>query len=183
MRHTAWAVSVLLLGACSSFTPQGRRAAAAVDRARAELADASGRKIGDATLQQTPRGVLLTLDLSGAPAGTRAIHLHNVGECEAPFETAGEHVNPGGRAHGMRNAAGAHAGDLPNLFVPESGVLRQEILVSGVTLTARNSALLDEDGSAIVMHASADDYVTDPSGGSGERVACGVIKRESGSRR
>jgi Cu-Zn family superoxide dismutase len=146
----------------------------AADKAQAILKDADGKEVGHATLIGTKGGVLITLDLTAVPAGERAIHIHAVGKCEPPkFESAGPHFNPEEHGHGVMNPKGPHAGDMPNLHVPESGKLQIEVLNSAVSLT--ESSLLDGDGAAIVIHAKPDDYKTDPAGDAGDRIACGVI--------
>lgn len=147
---------------------------ALADKAQATLKDAEGNEVGHATLIATQGGVLISLDLTAVPAGERAIHIHAVGKCEPPkFESAGPHFNPKEHEHGVMNPKGPHAGDMPNLHVPESGKLQIEILNSAVSLT--ESSLLDGDGAAIVIHAKPDDYKTDPAGDAGDRIACGVI--------
>jgi len=149
--------------------------ACAADRASAVLKDAQGTEVGQATLTTTPSGLLISLDLTAIPAGEHAFHIHAVGKCEPPkFESAGPHFNPDATKHGLMNPEGPHAGDMPNLHVPEGGKLQIEVLNPTVTLSAE-SALLDEDGSAVVIHAGADDYKTDPAGNAGDRIACGVI--------
>ena len=100
--------------------------------------------------------------------------MHETGLCTPNFEAAGAHFNPGNRQHGFRNGQGPHAGDMPNIHVSPSGALTVELLLAGVTLSGER-ALLDGDGAALVVHANADDYATEPSGNSGERIACGVI--------
>ena len=177
MRNSMLCLAVLMLAGCSMFRSRAPQQSTGVDNARVQLTDASGRRIGEASLQQSPHGVLVTLDLAGAPPGSHGLHFHAVGECQPPFETAGPHFNPAGRQHGLRNANGRHAGDLPNVYVPESGTLRTDLLAAGVSLRPGQASLLDADGSALVLHAFADDYVTDPSGGSGTRIACGVVRR------
>ena len=154
----------------------GSKEPAPVARARAELRNAAGASLGQVTLDNTTRGVLLTATLSGLPPGTHGFHFHTVGQCSPTFEAAGGHFNPTDRQHGLRNPAGPHAGDLPNLSIPESGTVRIEMLASEVSLGGRNN-LLDADGSALVVHTFADDHTTDPSGNSGTRIACGVIER------
>lgn len=144
--------------------------------ARVQLRGATGASMGEATLQETPSGVLLSADLSGLPPGTHGIHLHAVGKCEPDFAAAGPHFNPGNKAHGVRNPAGKHAGDLMNIHVPETGALRVDLLMPDVTLSRGPSALMDADGASLVIHALADDYSTDPAGGSGPRIACGVVR-------
>ena len=149
---------------------------ASAELANAQLKDGSGKAIGDADLMQTPGGVLIKLRLKGAPAGERAFHIHAVGKCEAPFESAGPHFNPGGHKHGMLSGPG-HAGDLPNLHVPQSGELSVEILAAAVTLEkGKPNSLFDNDGSSLIIHAKADDYKSDPAGDAGGRIACGVIQ-------
>ena len=147
----------------------------AADKAFAALKDASGKEVGQVTLTATPSGVLLSLDLSAIPAGEHAFHVHTVGKCEPPdFKSAGPHFNPDETKHGLMNPDGPHAGDMPNLHVPSDGKLQIEVLNPTVTLSAE-SALLDADGSAVIVHTSADDYKTDPAGNAGDRIACGVV--------
>ena len=176
MRVLALPLALLSLGACSMFGGKSKSSPAPATSARAMLRNATGGSVGAATLTQTTAGVLITADLSGLPAGTHALHLHAIGKCEPDFAAAGGHFNPAGKQHGFRNPNGQHAGDLPNISVPESGSLRVELLATDVTLAGRN-ALLDDDGTAIVIHALADDYATDPAGGAGARIACGVVER------
>jgi Cu-Zn family superoxide dismutase len=147
----------------------------AVDKASAVLKDANGKEVGKAELTDTPSGVLIHLDLTGIPPGDHAFHVHAVGKCDGPdFKSAGPHFNPDETKHGLMNDQGPHAGDMPNLHVPESGKLVVEVLNESVSLDAER-ALLDGDGSALVIHAKADDYQTDPAGNAGDRIACGVV--------
>jgi superoxide dismutase, Cu-Zn family len=143
----------------------------------AELKAADGASVGTATLTQTAQGVLIKLSVQKLSPGDHALHLHAVGECTPPFTSAGGHFNPAGKKHGMMAADGQHAGDMPNLNVPASGAAQIEVLNTAVTLAkgAANS-LLDADGSALVIHAQADDYKSDPTGEAGGRIVCGVIK-------
>ncbi len=144
-------------------------------KATAVLKDANGKDVGQATLTPTPSGVLIALNLTGLPEGVHAVHIHAVGKCEPPdFKSAGPHFNPDETHHGVLNPEGPHAGDMPNLHVPSDGKLTIEILNPSFSLT-EEGALLDEDGSAVVIHAVADDYATDPAGNAGDRIACGVV--------
>jgi Cu-Zn family superoxide dismutase len=142
----------------------------------ATFIDAERRTIGEAHLKQTPHGVLLTIDLTNAPPGVRAVHLHTVGQCDAPtFDSAKAHFAPGGSTHGFLNPQGPHAGDLPNLDIPSTKKLRVEQMLPNVTLDPGPQSLLDADGSALVIHAGKDDYLSDPAGESGDRIACARI--------
>lgn len=110
--------------------------------------------------------------------GKHGIHFHNVGKCDTPdFKTAGDHFNPTSKQHGFNNPKGYHSGDLPNINVNEDGKVDADITSAHVTLLrGKPNSLLKEGGTAIVIHEKEDDYMTDPSGNSGNRIACGVIK-------
>jgi Cu-Zn family superoxide dismutase len=146
--------------------------------ARASIKDAKGATIGDATLRETAHGVLLQVELRNAPPGEHGFHIHENGTCTAPtFESAGNHWSPEGKAHGFLEERGPHAGDLPNIHVPQDGRLTFELLVEGVTLSPGARSLFDANGSALVLHASPDDYASQPSGAAGDRLACGVVMK------
>jgi superoxide dismutase, Cu-Zn family len=154
---------------------------AAVHAAKATLEDARGQTVGQVTLRETPAGVLIRAELTGIPAGTHGFHFHETGTCDAPsFESAGGHFNPDGKTHGFLAEGGPHAGDMPNVHVPEQGRLSLEILNSRMTLAPGSTSLLGGDGTAVVIHSDADDYQTDPAGEAGDRIACGVIERQGG---
>jgi Cu-Zn family superoxide dismutase len=146
------------------------------DTARATLKDPNGQTLGEVTLQQTPGGVLVRGTVNGVPAGEHAIHIHETGKCEGPdFKTAGGHFNPGKKQHGLMSPKGKHAGDMPNLYVGQDGKLQFEHFANnGLKL----KSLMDKDGSAIVVHAKADDHKTDPAGDAGGRIACGVVETQ-----
>lgn len=146
--------------------------------ATAELKNAKGKKVGQATFRQTPNGVVITLKTSGLPAGEHAMHIHETGKCEAPFKTAGGHFNPKGHQHGIENPKGKHAGDLPNLHVPKRGELEVTLFTDAVTLTPGASTVFDADGSTLIIHAGKDDYSSDPAGDAGDRIACAVIQKK-----
>ena len=155
-------------------------APAAAEMANAALKDRSGKAVGDVDLVQTANGVLLKLSIKGISPGEHAFHIHAVGKCETPFESAGPHFNPGNHKHGIMSGPG-HAGDMPNLHVLQSGELTVEVLNSAVTLEkGKPNSLFDSDGSSIVIHDKPDDYKSDPAGNAGDRIACGVIQ-QSGS--
>ena len=143
-------------------------------QATAVIHDLAGTRVGTATFTDTYTGVLVTANVSGLGLGAHGIHIHEVGKCEAPFTSAGGHFNPEHRHHGFLSPNGSHLGDMPNIDTPAAGRLRFEFLLPGVTLTGTN-ALLDADGSSIIVHSGRDDYTTDPAGNSGSRIGCGVI--------
>ena len=165
-------ITVLLAGI--AFAAASFQTAGAADRAMAKLADPAGKSLGEVALSQTPHGTLLHARLSGLPAGPHAFHVHAVGKCEPPFKSAGGHFNPGGKKHGILAGAGLHVGDMPNIHVPASGSLEIQVLNTRLKL---DSSLFDADGAAIVLHAGADDYKSDPAGAAGGRIACGVIAK------
>lgn len=166
---TFWRASALAAGLTLAVP------AFAADQATAVLKDPDGKEVGKVTLTAVPTGVLLDADLTALPPGDHAFHIHEFGKCEAPdFKSAGGHFNPEEDEHGLMNKAGPHAGDMPNIHVPESGQLHIEVLNQMVNLSR---GLLDKDGSAIVIHEGPDDYVSDPAGDAGPRIACGVITK------
>jgi Cu-Zn family superoxide dismutase len=154
--------------------PAPQRSAASFRTATATIRDAAGLKVGDATFTDSYAGLIIQGSVEGLGIGAHGIHIHDTGKCEAPFTTAGGHFNPEKRKHGFRSPEGHHLGDLPNIDVPASGRLRFEFLVADVTLRGPHG-LLDGNGSSIVIHSTRDDFLTDPAGNSGARLACGVL--------
>ncbi len=149
-------------------------------QATAQLKNARGEAVGTASFWEDASGVRILAQVRGISPGTHGIHLHAVGKCDPPeFTTAGGHFNPGNRKHGLRNPEGPHAGDLPNLQVAADGQGRLEYLTKLATLAAGPTSLFDADGAALVVHAGADDEVSDPAGNSGGRIACGVLTKGS----
>jgi Cu-Zn family superoxide dismutase len=144
--------------------------------ATAELKDAAGKVVGNALLTAVGDGaVRVQAWVGGLPAGSHGIHIHAVGACTPDFAAAGGHFNPEGAQHGLDNPKGAHAGDMPGLSVGADGYGAYDAINARVSLGGSNRSLFDADGSALVIHANADDQVTDPTGNSGGRIACGVI--------
>ncbi len=146
--------------------------------AHADILDSKGTKIGAARLEQTSGGVRISLNASQLPPGTHGFHIHAVGKCDPPdFKTAGPHFNPYNKKHGSKNPEGPHAGDLSNIEVAADGTVRATSLAPNVTLGEGPNSLFHDGGTSLVIHAQADDLMTDPSGNSGARIACGVIQK------
>ena len=165
MRRSLCLVPMMLAG-CVPMAPPD------VVVANANLVSSSGAVLGTVRTFSEPTGIVLRINAAGLPAGVHGVHLHAVGRCDPPgFTSAGPHWNPTDRKHGHRNPAGFHAGDLGNLGVGADGKLVAGLLVPQATL----GGIRDADGTALVLHAKADDEVTDPSGNSGDRIACAVL--------
>ncbi|HYF21843.1 MAG TPA: superoxide dismutase family protein [Caulobacteraceae bacterium] len=190
MTVLSFALALLLAqaGAPSAKAPAAKAAAPAIAKsatqgpkpgATAEIRNAKGETIGVASFFEAPTGVLMRVEAKGLTPGWHGVHLHEKGACAAPgFESAGAHVNPSKKPHGLLHPQGPDAGDLPNLFANQAGVARDSAFTTAVSLKGAGgrTALLDADGSAIVIHAGPDDQTTQPIGGSGARVGCGVLK-------
>ncbi|WP_207462384.1 superoxide dismutase family protein [Azospirillum sp. SYSU D00513] len=144
----------------------------------ANLIGQDGKPRGTAAFVETPAGTLIQVRLNGIPVGVHGIHIHETGQCQGPdFKSAGGHYNPGGQEHGLLAHAQIHAGDLPNVYAHDNGVVWADILTPRVTLGTGQDSLFSQNGTAIVVHATPDDYATNPAGASGDRIACGVIER------
>ena len=148
-----------------------------VESAKASIVGIDGEKIGDAVLTQGPNGVLIHVKVSGLTPGKHGLHLHSHGVCDhgEGFKTAAGHVGKVEGAHGLMNPEGPEPGDLPNLFVGADGIGEMEAYTTLVGLGDGENNLLDEDGSTFVIHEGPDDHITQPIGGAGGRVACGII--------
>jgi Cu-Zn family superoxide dismutase len=153
--------------------------AQSTEPARARFIDAKGQAIGTATLTEMPGGILISLEVSGLPAGEHGFHVHEAGKCEPDtgFESAGEHFDPRGHKHGYSVEDGPHAGDMPNQFVGADGRLRAHVFNPGVALASGDATLFDQNGSTIIIHANPDDYRGQPSGNAGARIACAVVEK------
>jgi Cu-Zn family superoxide dismutase len=142
----------------------------------AEIIGTDGKVIGKATMRQGPTGVLIYVEVNGLSPGAHAIHIHSVGTCHPNFKASKGHVNVAGKKHGLLNPEGPDNGDLPNIFVSADGTAKAEMFTTRVSIEGGDEALLDADGSALVIHENRDDHSAQPIGGAGGRVACGVIK-------
>ena len=152
-------------------------ASSAAELAAAEIVDVEGKVIGEATFEQAPTGVLIFVDVRDLPPGAHGIHLHAVGSCTPNFKAATGHINPGEVAHGLRNPGGPDNGDLPNLYAAADGTAKAEFFTTRVSVSGGTMpALLDEDGSAVIIHDMPDDHLTQPIGGAGGRIGCGIIR-------
>jgi len=168
-------VAVLLAAAVSGCQTVDEAPSQRLGQATLRLAN--GLPGGTAQLLASGSQVNISIALAGISPGTHGVHLHMVGSCEAPdFATAGGHLNPGNRQHGTSNPAGSHLGDLPNVTIGGNGLGAVSATLPG-TADEALAQLFDADGTAVVVHANADDYRTDPSGNSGGRIACGVLTR------
>lgn len=183
-RHSMVAGLSLLLVASMPMKAHGEDHEAAgheeVTRAEARFINRSGEEVGQAILRQGPNGLLIDLTIDGLSAGGKAIHLHTKGDCadgEDGFVASGGHINPDDRSHGLMNPDGPDAGDLPNFFVGSDGRARAQFFTPRAGLDGRvGAALLDEDGAAMIIHENVDDHFSQPIGGAGSRVACGLIE-------
>lgn len=172
-----------LLGGCitvtdveHTYTPSR---AAVGDFGEATLTGATGARLGRAVLTQGPTGLLIRIEAEGLTPGWHGVHIHATGECAAPFTSAGAHINHGDpkAPHGLLNAGGPDDGDLPNVFADAQGRVNAEVFTPRARIARDGPGqwLWDADGSALVIHANADDHKTQPIGGAGDRVACGVM--------
>lgn len=148
--------------------------------ANAELEDTDGSPVGTAQFAEGPEGVTITVNLqpgqNAAGPGEHGVHIHETGDVTPDFEAAGDHFNPTGAEHGFQNPNGPHAGDLAEITVNEDGSASYQTTTDLVTLSGGDRALLDSDGSTLIIHLGADDQETDPSGNTGGRAIAGVVQ-------
>ena len=147
-------------------------------KTKVDVKDSQGKDVGTITLSQQGSGVVLKLRLHDLPPGQHGIHFHQNPKCDAPdFKSAGPHFNPDSKKHGLESPEGHHAGDMENVVVDVKGNADVTLEDKDVTLGDGAHSLFSNGGTAIVIHAKADDMKTDPSGNSGDRIACGVITK------
>lgn len=174
----AGVLAIMLTGCASLRGGAGSTADIPKPDAVAHLMEAGGNDRGRVDIFRDGKGLRLEIVAREFQPGTYGMHIHSVGKCEAPdFMSAGPHWNPTGAQHGADNPNGAHRGDLPNLEVEAGLIGRVTVTIPEATLTG-NGGLMDGDGAAFIIHASADDYKTDPTGNSGGRKVCGVFGPE-----
>ena len=145
-----------------------------VAAATADMMDTNGNSIGQITLIQTPKGVLVKAELRDLTPGGHGFHVHEKGSCSPDFKAAGGHFNPTGSGHGLNHSSGSHAGDMPNIYATADGRAVAEGFNAKIGLSDGPSSVFDGDGSAIVIHAKPDTH--GEKAGAGDRVACGVIR-------
>lgn len=156
--------------------------ALAQESATAEFINGEKKVVGKASLLQAPGGLIIHVEIAagGLPPGPHGVHIHARGTCDDPpgFTASGAHLNPDNKKHGLMNPEGPDAGDLPNLFAHADGSAQAEFYTTLASLSgSARPALLDADGAAIVIHANRDDHFSQPIGGAGPRIACGVVKK------
>ena len=151
-------------------------------KASGTIINNQGKVVGEMHFVQGSKGVVMEIKVSGMPPGAHGLHLHEVGMCKEhkDFKKAKGHIHTGEKAHGFMHPDGPHEGDLPNLIVHKDGTAHVELYIADVSIDgdAGKPALLDADGSSLMIHKYPDDYVTQPIGGSGPRIACGVVVRK-----
>jgi Cu-Zn family superoxide dismutase len=175
MMARIWSGTTAVVGATAACSGHSKPARVVPSAANTVLINQQNRRLGTAAVLQSRSGGLLVLKLTGVPPGQHGLHVHATGACEPPtFASAGPHYNPGNRKHGARNPQGPHAGDLPNVVARPDSTVDTTLAIPVEVVSAIGSGA---GAKALVLHAQPDDLMTDPSGNSGDRIACGVLQR------
>jgi len=147
----------------------------------AAMKGVDGKELGTVTFAETKSGQLrVVVEMTGLPPGPHGFHVHEKGACDtaSKFATAGAHYS-GGKEHGVDHDGGPHAGDMPNVNVGQDGILKAEFFTDRLSISDGDNPLMDDDGSAVMIHAAADDHSSQPGGDAGDRIACGLVQQPS----
>jgi superoxide dismutase, Cu-Zn family len=178
MKHNSAVRTLAVVATLALYAATSLAQAKSVNKKTVELKDAKGNSVGTATILSKGKGVEVKLALKDLPPGEHAVHFHQKPVCDPPdFKSAGGHLNPTSKQHGFDNPNGHHAGDMPNFTVKPNGTAKATVKDEDVVLGTGSEAnsLFANGGTSIMIHAKADDMKTDPSGNSGDRIACGAI--------
>lgn len=144
-----------------------------------DMYNSSGDMIGTATFTETPDGVNIKLKVNGLTPGFHGIHIHEIPKCEGPdFTSAGNHLNPEGKKHGLMHPEGSHLGDLPNIEVDSNGAVDTELMLADATLLEGKKSILQGEGTSLIIKSEQDDGISQPNGNSGTRIVCGELKSQ-----